>query len=109
MPSELGPWDWGAVLRCLGTGVARARLPLGRAAALRRAGADEPWRGAPIATLNLTTDFVGTAQQGAWVEVHVDVQKAGRSVGFANAYLVCGGERIARASAVFKVLRPLSS
>ena len=65
--------------------------------------------GAPIATLNLTTDFVGTAQQGAWVEVHVDVQKAGRSVGFANAYLVCGGERIARASAVFTVLRTLSS
>ncbi|NKB96915.1 MAG: hypothetical protein GKR90_00225 [Pseudomonadales bacterium] len=60
--------------------------------------------GAPIATMNLTTDFVGTARQGAWVEVHVDVQKAGRSVGFANAYLVSDGERIARASAVFKVL-----
>ena len=60
--------------------------------------------GAPIATISLNTDFVGYAQEGDWVEVHVDVQKVGKSLGFANAYLVCAGERIARASAVFKVL-----
>ena len=60
--------------------------------------------GAPVATVSLNTDFMGTAKVGDWVEVHVDVQKAGRNLGFANAYLVSKRERIARASAVFKVL-----
>ena len=60
--------------------------------------------GAPIATVSLNTDFVGSAREGDWIEVHVDVQKAGSSLGFANAYLVSSGERIARASAVFKIL-----
>ena len=39
--------------------------------------------GAPIATISLNTDFVGYAQEGDWVEVHVDVQKVGKSLGFA--------------------------
>ncbi|MEM7019347.1 MAG: PaaI family thioesterase [Pseudomonadota bacterium] len=62
-------------------------------------------RGASIATVSLNTDFAGTANIGDWVEVSVDVQRAGRSLAFANAYLFCGDERIARVSAVFKVLR----
>jgi acyl-coenzyme A thioesterase PaaI-like protein len=64
--------------------------------------------GAGIATISLNTDFVGYAPEGAWIEVHVDVQKAGRSVSFANAYVRHKGERIARASAVFKTLQPRS-
>ena len=60
--------------------------------------------GAPIATVSLNTDFVGSAQVGDWVDVHVDVQKVGKSLGFANAYLLSSGERIARASAVFKIV-----
>lgn len=90
---------------------AAADLALGRniGMAIARAGhlngkTSEGRGGAPIATLSLNTDFVGTAEEGAWVEVDVDVQKAGRSVSFANAYLICAGERIARASAVFKVV-----
>ena len=60
--------------------------------------------GAPIATVTLNTDFAGYASEGDWVEVHVDVQKAGGKLSFANAYVVAGGQRIARASAVFTVL-----
>lgn len=60
-------------------------------------------QGAPIHTISMSTDFVGTARLGEWVEVHVDVQRAGRSIAFANAYLFCNSERIARTSAVFKV------
>ena len=66
--------------------------------------AGEGRRGAPIATVSLNTDFVGSAREGDWIEVHVDVQKAGKRLGFANAYLLSSGERIARASAVFKIL-----
>ncbi len=58
---------------------------------------------APIATVSMSSDFVGTAGIGDWVEVHVDVQKAGQSLAFANAYIIKDTQRIARISAVFKV------
>ncbi len=54
-------------------------------------------------TVNLSTDFAGSAQVGDWVEARVDVQRVGRSVAFANCYLTVDGERIVRASAVFKL------
>lgn len=60
--------------------------------------------GAPIATVSMSTDFAGSAKVGDWVETHVEVQRAGRSMAFANAYLVCNGERIARTSGVYKVI-----
>lgn len=52
-------------------------------------------------TVNLTTDFAGSARIGDWVEARADVQKVGRRVVFANCYLSVGAERIVRASAVF--------
>lgn len=58
----------------------------------------------PIATVSMSTDFAGTAVIGDWVETYVEVQRAGRSMAFANAYLVCKGERIARTSGVYKVV-----
>ncbi len=56
---------------------------------------------ATLVTASLTADFAGTAKLGDWVEAHVDVQKSGRRLAFANAYLAVGDERILRASAVF--------
>ena len=52
-------------------------------------------------TANLSGDFAGTAKLGDWVEAHVDVQKSGKRLAFANAYLTVSNERILRASAVF--------
>jgi acyl-coenzyme A thioesterase PaaI-like protein len=52
-------------------------------------------------TANLSGDFAGAAKLGDWVEAHVDVQKSGKRLAFANAYLMVGDERILRASAVF--------
>ena len=57
-----------------------------------------------LTTASLTTDFVGNAKLGDWVEAHVDVQKVGRHLAFANAYLVVKGERIAHVSGVFAVI-----
>jgi uncharacterized protein (TIGR00369 family) len=54
-----------------------------------------------LTTANLSVDFAGHARIGDWVEAHVDIQKIGHRLVFANAYLVVGDERIARASAVF--------
>src|SRR5947199_9584531 len=67
-------------------------------------GQDPP---AGLITANLTADFVGAAKIGDWVEAHVDVQRLGGRLAFANAYLVVDGERIVRASAVFTRAGPL--
>jgi uncharacterized protein (TIGR00369 family) len=60
-----------------------------------------------LITANLTADFAGAAKIGDWVEAHVDVQKLGSRLAFANAFLVVDGERIVRASAVFARTGPL--
>lgn len=59
----------------------------------------------PMTTVSMSTDFTGSAQLGDWVEVHVDVHRVGGSLAFANAYLSCNEQRIARVSAIFKLLR----
>ena len=54
-----------------------------------------------LTTASVTTDVAGSAKVGDWVEAHVDVHKVGGRLAFANCYLVCNGERIVHASAVF--------
>ena len=56
---------------------------------------------ANLMTANLTADFAGSAKIGDWIEAHVDVQRVGSRLAFANAYLVVNRERIVRGSAVF--------
>ena len=59
----------------------------------------------PIAavTSHLSADFAGSAKLGDWVESRVDIQKIGRTLAFANVYLLAGDIRIVRASGVFAV------
>jgi len=54
-----------------------------------------------LTTASLSADLAGYARVGDWLEAHVDVQRIGSRLVFANAYLVVGSERIARTSAVF--------
>ena len=54
-----------------------------------------------LTTASVTTDFAGSAAVGDWIEAHVDVHKVGGRLAFANCYLICNGERIVHASAVF--------
>jgi uncharacterized protein (TIGR00369 family) len=56
-----------------------------------------------LITTSLSLDFAGTAKVGDWLEAHVDVQKKGSRLAFANCYISVGEERIVRASAVFLV------
>ena len=58
---------------------------------------------ANLVTANLTLDFAGTAKIGDWLEAHVDVQKRGSRLSFANCYITVNEQRIVRASAVFLV------
>ncbi len=58
----------------------------------------------PMVTVSLTTDFVEAARAGDWVEAHVDIQRVGGRLAFANCYLVVGERRILRASGVFALM-----
>lgn len=55
----------------------------------------------PVVTANLSVDFAGTAARGDWLECRVDIQRNGRRLAFANAYIWRGETRIVRASGVF--------
>jgi uncharacterized protein (TIGR00369 family) len=59
-------------------------------------------------TVNLSTDFVDAARPGDWVEAHIDVQRLGGRMAFANCFLQVGERRILRASGVFAVMNALS-
>lgn len=55
--------------------------------------------------MNLSTDFVGSAKLGDWVEAHVDIIKLGSRNAFSSAYIMVGSERIVRANAIFTAHR----
>jgi uncharacterized protein (TIGR00369 family) len=59
-------------------------------------------------TVNLSTDFIDAARPGDWVEAHVEVQKMGKRMAFANCFLQVGAGRILRASGVFAVMNALN-
>ena len=61
----------------------------------------------PMVTVNLTTDFVDSAHAGDWVEAHVDIQRVGKRMAFANCYLHVAEKRILRASGVFALMPPV--
>jgi acyl-coenzyme A thioesterase 13 len=54
-------------------------------------------------TSHLSADFAGSAKLGDWVESRIDIQKIGRTLAFANAYLLVADIRIVRASGVFAI------
>ena len=59
---------------------------------------------ARLVAVTLSTDFTGSAKAGEWVEMRVDVQRSGRTLSFANAYLHCNGKRVARSSGIYRGL-----
>lgn len=55
-------------------------------------------------TLSLTTDFIGAARRGAWVESQVCVSKHSGSIGFASCEVFADGVLVLHASAVMKYI-----
>ena len=52
-------------------------------------------------TAHLAIDYAGAAHVGDWVESQAEIQRIGSRLAFANCYLLCGEQRIVRASAIF--------
>ena len=57
-----------------------------------------------LVTISLSTDYAGYASVGDWIEVRTEVQKVGKALAFANAYVFRDEEKIARSNAVFREL-----
>jgi uncharacterized protein (TIGR00369 family) len=55
-------------------------------------------------TVSLTIDYLAAAKPGAWLEAHVEVEKLGSLLAFADCSLTADGREIVRARAVFSVL-----
>ena len=55
-----------------------------------------------MVTVSLTTDFLGGAKQGQWLEVSATPSRIGRTLCFASAIVSADGAVIARASGVFR-------
>jgi len=63
-----------------------------------------------IVTTSLSSDFLGSARIGDWLQAQVTVRRTGRQLAFGECLLVAGERAILRASAVFSVIdRPLPS
>ena len=60
---------------------------------------------ASLVTVNLTLDFLGSAQIGQWLEFTTEFVKSGGTLSFAQAFVTADGQPCARANAVFKVMR----
>lgn len=54
-------------------------------------------------TLSLTTDYIGVARQGQWLQFRPEVTKAGKTICFARCWVEADGTAVATASATFKV------
>ena len=61
--------------------------------------------GARLVTVNLTLDFLASAQVGQWLEFDTIFVKPGGTLCFAQAFVTADGAPCARAHATFRVVR----
>jgi acyl-coenzyme A thioesterase PaaI-like protein len=60
---------------------------------------------ASLVTVNLTVDFLGSANVGQWLEFDTAFVKPGGTLCFTQAFVTADGQPCARANAVFRVVR----
>ena len=63
---------------------------------------------AAMVSVNLSTDFIGAAKVGDWLEAHVEIRKHGARLSFAECQLRVGDKVIVRCSGVFAVVEPVA-
>ena len=57
-----------------------------------------------LVTVNMSIDFISSAQIGQWLTVETDVIKTGSTICFAQCFVKADGAAIARANATFRVV-----
>ena len=58
-----------------------------------------------VSTVSLTTDYLGAAKLGAWVEGSGSIDRAGGNLAFAHGKITADGDVVATMSGVFKLFR----
>jgi uncharacterized protein (TIGR00369 family) len=64
---------------------------------------------AAMVSVNLSTDFIGAAKVGDWLEAHVEIRKHGTRLSFAECQLRVADKVVVRCSGVFAVVEPLAA
>ena len=63
----------------------------------------------PSVTVSLTSDFLEPVREGDWVEAHIEIQRTGKRLIFAQGNLRVDARNVLRASGVFAVAAPVDS
>ena len=63
---------------------------------------------AAMVSVNLSTDFIGAAKVGDWLEAHVEIRKHGARLSFAECQLRVCDKVVVRCSGVFAVVEPVA-
>jgi uncharacterized protein (TIGR00369 family) len=58
-----------------------------------------------LVTVNMSIDFISSAQIGQWLTVETDVIKTGSTLCFAQCFVTADGVVIARANGTFRVVK----
>jgi uncharacterized protein (TIGR00369 family) len=58
-----------------------------------------------LVTVNMSIDFISSAQIGQWLTVETDVIKTGSTLCFAQCFVSADGVTIARANGTFRVVK----
>ena len=62
--------------------------------------------GKPCATISLTSDFIGAAKAGDWIEGRAEVLRMGRAVCFLRAEMRAGERLLMSASGAWAIIQP---
>ena len=82
-------------------GVLATLVDFANAHNVRRASKEES---PSVATVSLTVDYLGSADEGDWVEAHVTVERLGGTLAFVDCSVKTGDREIVRGRAVFAVM-----
>lgn len=66
---------------------------------------DEAGDAAGLLTVHLSVDYLASARAGQWLEVAARPERVGGTIAHGTAEIRADGEAVARASAVFRVVR----
>ena len=62
--------------------------------------------GERVATISVTSDFMGVGKAGDWIEGEASIVRRGRSIGFTDARVRCVEKTIFMASGKWAISRP---
>ncbi|MFN3231843.1 MAG: PaaI family thioesterase [Alphaproteobacteria bacterium] len=60
----------------------------------------------PVSTVSLTTNFLGPAKLGDWLEAHAHIDRMGKKLAYTSGRITSGGKTLMTMTGVFNIMRP---